>query len=65
MNNVRISFVERSNGAAAEVKVEAEEGATTELLEDLANKAYEVAVASFEQATAYTATKLNEDIRRK
>ena len=56
-SSVTVSFGEQSKGYTADVKIKAVQGATTEQLEELANKAYLVAKATFEEASAYTAIK--------
>lgn len=55
--SVTISFGEQSKGYTADVKVKAVLGVTTEELEELANRAYSVAKAAFEEASSYTAIK--------
>jgi len=56
-SSVTVSFGEQSKGYTADVKVRAAIGASQEELEELANKAYLVAKATFEEASTYTAIK--------
>lgn len=54
---VKVNFIQRSNGTAADVKVEAAEGVTTEELERIANLAYDTALATYNKASTFTQLK--------